>query len=715
LQPELKTTATEIDMKTYKIDFSNTAIEPTLEDRVAMACDYLYWLAVRQPLGQFALRAFENQIGQAELRLVTTKYFDNRNKRFRQEIKHFVRRALKQDWHLFYGVNSFSGREAKAKNVTASRLAQVDADGVDLPPPGPPPTRVIETSPGNYQFIYELDRELPRLEVEAISARLTKLVGGDRGGHSSAKLFRLPGSFNIKPAYHPSPLVRIIDAGGPIHDPTTMFASECSETDVFSSPTNSLNLDTTSCDPKTILKKYKSRIPQDIQMRLRQRQPYKSFALRLAGKSIVIPKDDRSEIIWQIGTAFRDAGATPAEALSIIEASAFWRDRQNEGKAERSERLIRKIFEENPSAKLVGRVATIDPADWVGKPVPPREWLIEEWVPMKKVTGFYGDGGTGKTTLALQLAIDVALGNPFQDVPTKQGKVFAFLAEDEEEDSHIAIAALCRRCSRDLSELRGLMQIAPRAASDNIFINFVNGKPTLTPLFDQLLVQLQKFEPTLVIIDTAADVFGGNENIRPEVRAFVAGCCGRIARETGAAVLLLAHPSQAGLSNNRGDGGSTAWSNTMRGRLYLRYDPDGDEDDRILELKKINAGRGGKSLRLRWSDGGFGIGGAVGKSGVTFPEDSQVIEEISRAYSAGDALSAHAQAGFRWIGVWIMKNLKKRKNQARAIIARLMTSGVIREIEYDPHRHRSGLCTTAQAEQFQRAKEMRQSETMAGK
>ena len=42
--------------------------------------------------------------------------------------------------------------------------------------------------------------------------------------------------------------------------------------------------------------------------------------------------------------------------------------------------------------------------------MPPREWLVDALVPMKTVTLFSGDGGTGKSLLALQLAVAVAAG-----------------------------------------------------------------------------------------------------------------------------------------------------------------------------------------------------------------------------------------------------------------------------------------------------------------
>jgi hypothetical protein len=49
-------------------------------------------------------------------------------------------------------------------------------------------------------------------------------------------------------------------------------------------------------------------------------------------------------------------------------------------------------------------------ADLEGLQVPDREWLVPDLIPTRTVTLLYGDGGTGKSLLALQLAVAVALG-----------------------------------------------------------------------------------------------------------------------------------------------------------------------------------------------------------------------------------------------------------------------------------------------------------------
>jgi RecA-family ATPase len=64
-----------------------------------------------------------------------------------------------------------------------------------------------------------------------------------------------------------------------------------------------------------------------------------------------------------------------------------------------------------------------------------------------------------------------------------------------------------------------------------------------------------------------------------------------------------------GLSSGSGNSGSTAWSNSVRSRLYLqRITDDGHESDpdaRLLTTVKANYGRTGGEIRLRWQDGVF--------------------------------------------------------------------------------------------------------------
>jgi RecA-family ATPase len=107
------------------------------------------------------------------------------------------------------------------------------------------------------------------------------------------------------------------------------------------------------------------------------------------------------------------------------------------------------------------------------------------------------------------------------------------------------------------------------------------------------------------VLDTLAHVFGGNENVRPQVTTFVNGCLQHLANAIGGAVIVCAHPSRAGLMDGSGLSGSTAWEGSVRSRWYLGKPENGGQNDRVLSRKKANYASSGEDedLALRWSEG----------------------------------------------------------------------------------------------------------------
>ena len=57
--------------------------------------------------------------------------------------------------------------------------------------------------------------------------------------------------------------------------------------------------------------------------------------------------------------------------------------------------------------------------------------------------------------------------------------------------------------------------------------------------------------PKLIVLDNAADIYGGNENDRAQVRQFI-GLLRGMAIASGAGVLLTSHPSLTGISTGTG-------------------------------------------------------------------------------------------------------------------------------------------------------------------
>lgn len=242
-----------------------------------------------------------------------------------------------------------------------------------------------------------------------------------------------------------------------------------------------------------------------------------------------------------------------------------------------------------------------------GKPVKPREWLVQGLVPTKTVTLFSGDGGTGKSLLALQLAIAVAAQTAWIGKAVNTGGVIYLSAEDDDDELHRRVDDILRAERRDYDDLAGLTLRS--LAGEDALLAIESGVALMqSELFKELDARAEDEAPALIVVDTLADVYPANENDRAKVRQFI-GILRGLALKRNCAVLLLGHPSLTGLSSGTGTSGSTAWNNSVRSRLYLsRITDDGfeaDPDRRVMTTMKANYGRVGGETYMKWVKGAF--------------------------------------------------------------------------------------------------------------
>ena len=252
--------------------------------------------------------------------------------------------------------------------------------------------------------------------------------------------------------------------------------------------------------------------------------------------------------------------------------------------------------------------------DWIngvelsGEP-PEREWLVPQIIPQGTVTLLYGDGGTGKSLIALQLAVAVAIGRFWLNKSTGSGPVIYFSAEDDRGELHRRTAAIAASYDCLPDKLYNL-HIADMAGKDALLasVGRKTGSLTQSKIYDTLDERTAVIKPKLIVLDTLADIFPGNENDRAQVRLFV-GLLRGLAIRHKCAVLTLAHPSLSGMANGTGASGSTAWNNSVRSRLYFeRIKSEGyesDPDARRLKVMKSNYGPIDGEIAVRWQTGVF--------------------------------------------------------------------------------------------------------------
>lgn len=244
-----------------------------------------------------------------------------------------------------------------------------------------------------------------------------------------------------------------------------------------------------------------------------------------------------------------------------------------------------------------------------GVPIKSREWAVQDLVPSGTVTLLGGDGGTGKSLLALQLAFAIATGGRWLGHQTVSGPVMFISAEDDQDELHRRTADIVRAAGMQFNDVERLT-LRSLAGEDALLavLDRSSGVLTPTPLHAEIEARIAVDKPALIVLDTLADLFPGNENDRAQARQFIGLLRGWAIRHS-CAIILLAHPSLSGLTSGSGTSGSTGWNNSVRSRLYLeRIAQDGYEanpDARVLRTMKANYGRTGGEITMTWKDGVF--------------------------------------------------------------------------------------------------------------
>lgn len=262
-----------------------------------------------------------------------------------------------------------------------------------------------------------------------------------------------------------------------------------------------------------------------------------------------------------------------------------------------------------PTAPLV-----VDSIAWDEVPVPERKWTVYERIPEKQVCILSGHGASGKSLLGLHLAAaHAAPRNEWLKALVKPGPSLFCDAEEDLDEIHIRLHAITAhyQCSyQDL--IKG--GLAVKTMIEDAMMAVPNPKTGVvqpTALYRQILEYAGDMKTVQVVIANSANVFAGNENDRSQVQQFAA-MLRRIAVASGGSVVLISHPSLAGLSTETGLSGTTQWHNAVRARMWLhgvRASEDDSKEEvadlRVLDFMKNQYGRPQEGLTLRWRDGMF--------------------------------------------------------------------------------------------------------------
>ncbi|GHH16081.1 hypothetical protein GCM10008023_19680 [Sphingomonas glacialis] len=240
-----------------------------------------------------------------------------------------------------------------------------------------------------------------------------------------------------------------------------------------------------------------------------------------------------------------------------------------------------------------------DLAVWARTAPSPKAFIMAPFIPRDDVVIITGDGGTNKSTLALQISACAAAGKRLLGMDVVPGPALYITAEDDQRENHWRLDKIAQTIGTTVDRLIGRLHIVSlRGRMNNELATFDSeGKLRASPAYKTLRATIEHTGAKLVTLDNVAHLFAGNENDRSHVTAFV-NLLYQICGDLGVTILLIAHRNKAGDSYS----GSTAWLNAVRSQLLMERHNKDDPDARRLSLGKANYARQGESVECRWHD-----------------------------------------------------------------------------------------------------------------
>ena len=190
------------------------------------------------------------------------------------------------------------------------------------------------------------------------------------------------------------------------------------------------------------------------------------------------------------------------------------------------------------------------------------QWLIEDLVPAKAFAAIYGKPGSFKSFVAIYLSQMIAAGQPAFGKPTAQGTCLYIAGEGQ--------AGLKKRS--DASRITH--EIEP-----SVPLYFIKRSLNLSSTLEDMQELIKEIHelgisPTLIVVDTLARNFVGDENSSSDMSQFIA-VIGELIAQLGCTVLVVHH---AGKDESKGMRGSSALLGAVDAELECVR--TSDEEDR---------------------------------------------------------------------------------------------------------------------------------------
>tara|TARA_B100001013_G_scaffold331809_1_gene247650 strand:- start:5929 stop:6936 length:1008 start_codon:yes stop_codon:yes gene_type:complete len=210
---------------------------------------------------------------------------------------------------------------------------------------------------------------------------------------------------------------------------------------------------------------------------------------------------------------------------------------------------------------------------------PKTQWLIDGLIPDNALTCIYGPPGSGKSFLALDMALRLSHGESFEELDTTLGTAIYLAGE--------GISGLSGRVTAWLDY---------NSKSEGNFL-VIDRPVDISRNFELLLESIQEHDlnPDLLIIDTLARCFGANdENSTCDMQKFILGI-DTLRVELGCTVLVVHHSSRSERLSLRGNSAFEGVLDTII--KVVAQDPRPNENRRTsAKIVKQKDGAAGKTF-----------------------------------------------------------------------------------------------------------------------
>jgi len=335
--------------------------------------------------------------------------------------------SLRDREDLYYSVAQFSERGRSIEDVLPTSWLWADLDEVH-PSEGAKlgylPTIAVQSSPGRYQALWALDRELKPSTAERLNRALSYALDADKGGWDLTQVLRIPGTRNFK--YPTAPVVELM-----WYKPELVY------------------------NPTYVWKRVKELIPpEQLEVFQKGTVPIPKTGIPARAKSLLrvtsaeVVEGERSSRLWELECLLAESGLNEQEIFDLVWPSAWNKWQGVRTGRTRVEREIRKAIghvsrqaalrssaarvaapsatadeegsaeddEDEPDEEdddVVERLPFVGYSSFMAMSMEAPRWLVKDIWTAQSHGIIGGEPKTSKTTLALALGLSVASGKPF--------------------------------------------------------------------------------------------------------------------------------------------------------------------------------------------------------------------------------------------------------------------------------------------------------------